>query len=153
MLGLYLSDILDCFTLTDITLPKSITFIGSNAFGHSSSRPKKSMIYSGTKAEWGAIKKEPASSRIFVDCTIHCTDGDVDFFFNGWASRLLVSHQLQHYKLNAILLWFCVDDIAFLYYDLSRWSRSFCQICFMVKTILSDLDHFFFLLHHFFLLC
>ena len=41
------------------------------------------MIYSGTKAEWGAIKKEPASSRILIDCTIHCTDGDVDFFFNG----------------------------------------------------------------------
>ena len=73
----------DCFMLTDITLPKSITYIGSNAFGHSIWRPKKSMTYSGTKAEWGAIKKEPTLSRILIDCTIHCTDGDVDFFFNG----------------------------------------------------------------------
>ncbi len=62
-----------CSGLISVTIPESVTSIGDNAFD--SCYNLTSITYSGTKAQWKAIRK--GSNYIPSDCVIHCTDGDL----------------------------------------------------------------------------
>ena len=64
------------FSLTSITLPKSITSMGTSAFLMC---PKLTDIYyEGTIAEWNSIKKDPNWAWKDTPITvIHCSDGDI----------------------------------------------------------------------------
>lgn len=56
-------------SLSTITIPRNVTFIGENAFY---SQTLESVVYEGTKEEWGKILGNTKISRV-----IKCTDGDI----------------------------------------------------------------------------
>ena len=60
-----------CSSLTNITMPNSVTSIGEWAFYDCNSLT--SITYTGTKAQWEAISKEPSGSG--RSCTVICSDG------------------------------------------------------------------------------
>ncbi len=61
----------DCSSLTSITIPDSVTSIGEGVFEDCSSLT--SITYTGTKAQWEAISKEPLGWG--WSCTVICSDG------------------------------------------------------------------------------
>ena len=61
----------DCSSLTSITIPDSVTSIGEGVFEDCSSLT--SITYTGTKAQWEAISKEPLGWG--WSCMVICSDG------------------------------------------------------------------------------
>lgn len=64
-----------CTSLTSVTLPASLTYLGTYVFQDCAGLGR--LTYSGTKAMWNAIEKDPkwnSGSSIF---TIECLDGSV----------------------------------------------------------------------------
>ena len=72
----------DCASLTSITIPNSVTFIGNEAFYRCSSLT--SINYGGTMQQWNAINKSPESNYYHAwnsksaITVILCTDGDIE---------------------------------------------------------------------------
>ncbi len=62
-------------SLTSITIPDSITYIGSAVFNYCTSL--KDIYYNGTKAQWNEIRKDSSWNEGAGKYTIHCTDGDI----------------------------------------------------------------------------
>lgn len=68
-----------CSGLTSVTIPSSVTSIGSYAFRDCSGL--KNITYTGTIAEWKNITKETDwDYGAPTDCVIHCTDGNIKLF-------------------------------------------------------------------------
>ncbi len=65
----------DCVALTSITIPNSVKSIGYKAFSTGGSLTD--ITFTGTKAEWEAIKKNMYWNTNTAPYTIHCTDGDI----------------------------------------------------------------------------
>ncbi|MCI6501654.1 MAG: leucine-rich repeat domain-containing protein, partial [Clostridia bacterium] len=65
----------DCSSLTFITIPDSVTSIGTRAFLNCSSLT--SIAFNGTKAQWYAIGKGKDWNSSTGAYTIHCSDGDI----------------------------------------------------------------------------
>lgn len=65
----------DCSGLTSITIPGSVTSIGSYAFFICSGLTR--IDFSGTKAQWNAIKKGDYWSYNTGNFTVYCTDGTI----------------------------------------------------------------------------
>ena len=64
-----------CYGLTEITIPVSVTEIGASALGEYTSY----ITYEGTTEQWNAITKANNwLSNYFGDCTVHCTNGDIE---------------------------------------------------------------------------
>ena len=61
-----------CTGLTSITIPDSVTSIGTQAFYGCTGL--KSIKFQGTMAQWYAIE---GINRIDVHCTVYCTDGNI----------------------------------------------------------------------------
>ena len=66
---------LDCCYLTSIIMPNSVMSIGEEAFFECSSLTDIS--FKGTKEQWEAIEKGRSWDKDTGDYTIHCTDGDI----------------------------------------------------------------------------
>ncbi|MBE6621304.1 MAG: hypothetical protein E7625_08120 [Ruminococcaceae bacterium] len=64
--------------LTSITIPESITYVGSFAFSWCSNL--NSMTYEGTMAQWKAIEKNEGWNEGVPATVVHCTDGDVPLY-------------------------------------------------------------------------
>ncbi len=63
-------------SLKSITMPDSVTHIGNNAFYMCSLLTD--LNFKGTKAQWNAIEKDNSLSYYAINCTVHCTDGDIE---------------------------------------------------------------------------
>ncbi len=64
-----------CDGLTSITIPNSVKSIDNSAFYYCTALTD--ITFTGTKAEWGAIKKNMYWNYNTGSYTIHCTDGDI----------------------------------------------------------------------------
>lgn len=62
-----------CYKLTSVTIPKSVTKIGKEAF--SMGYNLKMVQYTGTKAQWKQISKAEYSFSDHV--IVRCSDGDI----------------------------------------------------------------------------
>jgi len=62
--------------LTSVTIPDSVTNIGSFAFWDCISLTD--IYYEGTKAQWTAIRKNENWNFNTGAYTVHCTDGDIE---------------------------------------------------------------------------
>lgn len=65
----------DC-TLQNITIPSSVTNIGSEVLGNS--LELTDINYNGTEAQWNSIKKDPYWSDGTSSFIVHCSDGDIE---------------------------------------------------------------------------
>ena len=66
---IYDSAFFGCGSLTDVTIPGSVTNIGANVFKNCTDLTR--ITFEGTIAQWN----DAISQR--VNCTVHCTDGNV----------------------------------------------------------------------------
>lgn len=76
-----------CESLTEITIPLSVTTIGSSAFAYA---PLETITYPGTMAEWNAITFEEGWLNHFEDWTVQvvCSDGTMDVTVKGaWSTE------------------------------------------------------------------
>ena len=64
-----------CDRIENITIPTSVTYIGSRAFSSCTSIRK--ITYNGTKAQWKAITKRMTWNEVTLDYTVYCTDGEL----------------------------------------------------------------------------
>ena len=64
-----------CSELTGISIPESVTIIAERTF--SGCDKLREINYSGTIAEWKAIKKAYMWNEGISACVVHCTDGDI----------------------------------------------------------------------------
>ncbi|MGI6594497.1 MAG: leucine-rich repeat protein [Christensenellales bacterium] len=83
-----------CSNLLSITILKSVTSIGMYEFAKCSNLTK--IIYKGTKAELGALKKDYGWDLESSLKEIYCTDGKINFFFT---SRITFLSNLKNLKL------------------------------------------------------
>ncbi len=65
----------DCFYITSVLIPDSVTRINSGAFA--GCRNLKSIIFQGTKAQWNDITFGNGWNSNTGNYVIHCTDGDI----------------------------------------------------------------------------
>ncbi len=65
----------NCSNLTNITIPDSVTSIGSSAF--SGCTGLKSINFEGTKAQWNLVSKGDSWNTSTGSYTIYCTDGTI----------------------------------------------------------------------------
>ena len=68
-----------CHNLKNISLPLSITKIGSYAFGGC---PIRNVYYAGSLAEWYAIENESGDQSFSDGTIIHCNDGEITISFD-----------------------------------------------------------------------
>ena len=66
-----------CSNLESITIPVSITQIDKDVFYRCSSL--SDIYYGGTMEQWGDISKHNTWDDYFLNYTIHCTDGDIQY--------------------------------------------------------------------------
>lgn len=79
----------DCTNLTGVTLHDGITSIGASVFSECSSLT--SITFNGTKEQWNSIEKDDRwydnwyydDEVHYIQCTIHCTDGDINIVTNN----------------------------------------------------------------------
>jgi hypothetical protein len=64
-----------CSSLLNITIPNSITRIGWRTFGDCYNL--KSMAFTGTIAQWNEISKKSYWNSNTGNYTIYCTDGEI----------------------------------------------------------------------------
>ena len=64
-----------CEKLESVTIPASVKSIDAYAFEDCTRL--KDIYFDGTKAQWNAIDKGFAWNADIVNCTVHCTDGDI----------------------------------------------------------------------------
>ena len=83
-----------CSNLLSITILKSVTSIGMYEFAKCSNLTK--IIYKGTKAELGALKKDYGWDLESSLKEIYCTDGKINFFFT---SRITLSTLKLYFPL------------------------------------------------------
>ena len=69
------SAFLDCSGLTSVSIPDSVTSIGNSAFSDCSNLTE--INFSGTIAQWKAVKKGNDWNKSTGNYTVHCTDGDL----------------------------------------------------------------------------
>lgn len=67
----------DCFGLKSVTIPVSVTKIEYGVFA--SCVNLQDIYFAGTMAQWEAIEKEEIRLNPSQGCTIHCTDGDLEY--------------------------------------------------------------------------
>lgn len=65
----------NCADLTNVTIPDSVTNVGSYAFWGCASLTR--IDFNGTKAQWEAIKKGNAWCGYICYFTVYCTDGAI----------------------------------------------------------------------------
>lgn len=66
----------NCKNLTSITIPSSLKDLGGCVFGRCNNL--RDIIFKGTVEQWEAISKSSAWNVGITNCTIHCTDGDLE---------------------------------------------------------------------------
>ena len=66
-----------CGKITSLTIPSSVTQIGSNAFRYCSQLA--TITFTGTKAQWNAITKGSDWRSSTAATKVTCSDGEVDF--------------------------------------------------------------------------
>ena len=66
----------NCKNLTSITIPSSLKDLGGCVFGRCDNL--RDIIFKGTVEQWEAISKSSAWNVGITNCTIHCTDGDLE---------------------------------------------------------------------------
>ena len=66
----------NCSSLTNITIPNSVTHIGASAF--SGCESLTSITFDGTKGQWKKIQLESYWNNLVPATVVHCTDGDVE---------------------------------------------------------------------------
>lgn len=69
---------IECYTLTEITIPASVKRIGEKAFTSCSSL--KRVIFEGTKEEWLKIASSTGVESESGNVIVSCSDGDLKFY-------------------------------------------------------------------------